>query len=1012
MKNKILKLLFFTCLLSMTSYAQIQEIRNDINSINDQIVDVKVKYINATDAIHIGYVYNDATGLGLPASFDTRDPIVYRTDVNNNVTWRRIYHKAFAGEFKGITFTSDNQIVCVGFTSDGPYQIVDDSKHEGYAGRYKALITKLDLSGNVTWHYEYFDNINTANGEAFFDVCELLTPDHRLAVCGAHNYYPGTSDQMYCIYSSAGLPINTSVLDHYGSDLASSISTWGNGNEAIVAGWVNNNQGSTGYNGTIVHLNSNGGILNYNEYTTPATSTFNSIWLEDIQTKAGATTTTGTIMDIDGSWFPNSINSMILNVDASFNLNGWEINEVGSTYNYYVKAKRLGNDDYAFHLASSNSLVFLEEPNSNLDTKIGRLQLGSYLSQNNVDLAGAQILNYIDMNSANTQLKFAGLNRNSGAFTNDAFTINSDLSFTASDICPLSTPELESRIARLIPDHPDFNQVNFTFAQYQFPIYLYPIIDKKFICGDSTPIDPGNPTDTACADCNDSCYWRTTGNNIIGTRNIFGTITPNDVRIFTSNSYRGIISANGHWGMGTTAGHIPDAILQVRGTTPDRHIDVTGVSPSIKFYPGENLPALPNTGPKIGLATSVDDFTEFSGVGDFIVENTSAASLIFGTNWSGSNSLERMKINKDGEVGINTVNSTPKEPTAYLHVNCINNNPNNNSGLSDVRFENLEEGRGSILVIDNATGYVFNSKRPIPSGTGIANSCTTINRVPKVTSASGDLGCSQIFDNGISVGINTTGPFNYTWSGGLTGPIFPPLSGTVRLDVDGVTRSLAYIATSDEAAKTNIQPILNANEIIAKLEGKTYSWNQKTLEETKADDSRQYGFIAQDLAKILPEAVSIDAGGKYGVNYNMIIPVITESQKGMLKELDIQKAKNLLLEKEVIELKEKLQEVSDAILACCKAYQPSNQNLFQVSPNPTTGNITVDYFVKSSAKNSILTFTDENGNLLFKIDLDCNGYCTKNITLPSEITSSLINCTLYVDGQVNATAKIVLVNNN
>lgn len=51
-------------------------------------------------------------------------------------------------------------------------------------------------------------------------------------------------------------------------------------------------------------------------------------------------------------------------------------------------------------------------------------------------------------------------------------------------------------------------------------------------------------------------------------------------------------------------------------------------------------------------------------------------------------------------IGWNTMN-----PTSILHVDCIGNHEDG-SGMSDIRFENLEHGSGNILVIDDQ-GHVF-----------------------------------------------------------------------------------------------------------------------------------------------------------------------------------------------------------------------------------------------------------------------------------------------------------------
>lgn len=55
-----------------------------------------------------------------------------------------------------------------------------------------------------------------------------------------------------------------------------------------------------------------------------------------------------------------------------------------------------------------------------------------------------------------------------------------------------------------------------------------------------------------------------------------------------------------------------------------------------------------------------------------------------------------------GRLGWNTMS-----PTARLHVDCMFGNEDW-SGMSDIRFENLEHGEGEVLVI-SPEGYVFNS---------------------------------------------------------------------------------------------------------------------------------------------------------------------------------------------------------------------------------------------------------------------------------------------------------------
>lgn len=60
--------------------------------------------------------------------------------------------------------------------------------------------------------------------------------------------------------------------------------------------------------------------------------------------------------------------------------------------------------------------------------------------------------------------------------------------------------------------------------------------------------------------CSDECFWKVTGNNINSSRNIFGTLTQDDVRIKTSNQDRGIFTADGLLGWNTMN---PTAYLHV-----------------------------------------------------------------------------------------------------------------------------------------------------------------------------------------------------------------------------------------------------------------------------------------------------------------------------------------------------------------------------------------------------------------------------------------------------------------
>lgn len=151
---------------------------------------------------------------------------------------------------------------------------------------------------------------------------------------------------------------------------------------------------------------------------------------------------------------------------------------------------------------------------------------------------------------------------------------------------------------------------NISVTVYNYPVQSFSNPHGFILIGgvsslgaNTSLIAPDAPDKCECIryDCSDTCYWKVDGNNIIGGRNKFGTVSTDDVEIITDNTDRGIFTNKGLFGWNTMA------------------------------------------------------------------------------------------------------------PTAYLHVNCAGHNE---QGLSDIRFEKLEKGRGNILVIDKE-GYVYDSKVPL-----------------------------------------------------------------------------------------------------------------------------------------------------------------------------------------------------------------------------------------------------------------------------------------------------------
>lgn len=334
-----------------------------------------------------------------------------------------------------------------------------------------------------------------------------------------------------------------------------------------------------------------------------------------------------------------------------------------------------------------------------------------------------------------------------------------------------------------------------------------------------------------------------------------------------------------------------------------------------------------------------------------------------------------------GRLGWNTMN-----PTARLHVDCIYGNEDG-SGLSDIRFENLERGNGHILVI-SPDGYVYDSETEIGTG-GVTNHCGMIDFVTK-TDANGDLDCSQIYDDGISVGINKTSGFNYSGGGVFTAG--SPSAGTVLLDVDGMFRSVSMVATSDARYKTNVTSLENSLEKVMSLNPVEYNWKHDQYPGRGFDKLKHSGFIAQELEEILPNSVIIDESGDYAVDYNSIIPVLAQA----IKE-----------QNEVINsLQERINQL-EGNSTHTKDVNPENGNiLFQNTPNPFDSKTTIEYSISNMEQSAFIIIYDLNGKELIKTQVE-EGKGRISIDGGS-LLSGMYLYSLVVDGQEQDTKRMVL----
>jgi hypothetical protein len=87
---------------------------------------------------------------------------------------------------------------------------------------------------------------------------------------------------------------------------------------------------------------------------------------------------------------------------------------------------------------------------------------------------------------------------------------------------------------------------------------------------------------------------------------------------------------------------------------------------------------------------------------------------------------------------------------------------------------------------------------------------------------------------------------------------------------------------SDIRLKENITPLNNSLAKVLSLTGVNFYWKPGV----NPDRSKQIGFIAQDVEKVVPELVMTDAKGIKSVEYSNMTPLLVEAIKDQQKQID------------------------------------------------------------------------------------------------------------------------------
>lgn len=133
------------------------------------------------------------------------------------------------------------------------------------------------------------------------------------------------------------------------------------------------------------------------------------------------------------------------------------------------------------------------------------------------------------------------------------------------------------------------------------------------------------------------------------------------------------------------------------------------------------------------------------------------------------------------------------------------------------------------------------------------------------------------------------GPVRLSAGGFSANPTF--YVNAVNSHFEGDVWATAFRSTSDERLKENIETIEDPLQIIQAIRGVRFSFKDRTTRKDLNSHQRRVGVLAQDVQKVLPEAVTAAPDGYLSVSYETLIPVLLQAVKEQQRQIDaLQKA--------------------------------------------------------------------------------------------------------------------------
>ena len=242
-------------------------------------------------------------------------------------------------------------------------------------------------------------------------------------------------------------------------------------------------------------------------------------------------------------------------------------------------------------------------------------------------------------------------------------------------------------------------------------------------------------------------------------------------------------------------------------------------------------------------------------------------------------------------------------------------------------------------------------------------------------------------------------------------------------------KAQGVLLSSDGRLKENVHPVEGALSTLASVNGVTYhlktprgamrseascdlpddnlSPKDKEAAEffkkyySKKDDKSHYGFIAQELQRVLPDLVYKDENGYLSVDYIGMIPILVNAINELNAELEVLKSEKEAETENLTVNRAPRTSGTDELLA-----DRTTEVLSQNTPNPFSSDTSIGYHLPDGTQQAAIYIYDLQGKQVKRLDVDAS---TTSVTLQGgDLQAGMYIYSLIADGRELASKKMIL----